>query len=137
MNVRTNRLATIWRNLTLLSCTKKFKTIFFPWAVKLWNSLQINVRNSSTLLNIFKARLKPIYCSYVRKIWLSTSLNCWANILHTRLRLGSHALNEHLLKIKCRCSPLCHYGTDNETVEHYFSRLSSICCSMHVFGCLC
>ena len=40
--------------------------------------------------------------------------------MHTRLRLGSHGLNEHLFKIKFRSSPLCHCGTDNETVEHYF-----------------
>ena len=120
VHVRTGRLLRSGENLTLLaSRTEKFKQSFFPSSVKLWNSLQIDVRNS-TSLNIFKVRLKSMYCPFSYKIWFNTSLNRWASVLHTRLRLGSHALHEHLFKINCRSSPLCYCGTDNETVEHFF-----------------
>ena len=50
----------------------------------------------------------------------NVSLNRWASILHARLRLGSHALNEYLFKINCSSSPICHCGIENETIEHYF-----------------
>ena len=50
----------------------------------------------------------------------NVSLDRWASILHARLRLGSHALNEYLFKINCYSSPICHCGIENETVEHYF-----------------
>ena len=48
-------------NLTLFSCTEKFKQSFFPSTVKLWNSLQSEVRTSATL-NEFKTKIKLIYC---------------------------------------------------------------------------
>ena len=107
-------------NLTLFSCrTEKFKQSFFPSTVKLWNSLQSEVRTSATL-NDFKTKIKLIYCPLNSKKRFDVSLNRWASILHTRLRLGSHALNEYLFKINCSPSPFCHCGTGNETVEHYF-----------------
>ena len=41
-------------------------------------------------------KVPPINCKSNYEIWFNTSLNRWASVLHTRLRLGSHALNEHL-----------------------------------------
>ena len=43
-----------------------------------------------------------------------------ATILHTRLRLGFHALNEYLFRINCCLSPKCDCGMENETISHYF-----------------
>ena len=50
----------------------------------------------------------------------NVSLNRWASILHARLRLGSHALNEYLFKIDCYSSPICHCGIEDEAVQHHF-----------------
>ena len=53
VNVRTSRSLCSGKDLTLLlSRTEKFKKSFLSSAVKLWNSLQIDVRNSASF-NIF------------------------------------------------------------------------------------
>ena len=92
--------------------------------MKLWNSLQTEIRNSASL-SAFKIGIKSIFCPLRGKKGFNVSLNRWASILHARLRLRSHALNEYLFKINCYSSPICHCGIENETVEHYF--LYTVC----------
>ena len=67
-----------------------------------------------------KKGIKSIFCSLIGKKRFNVHLNRWASILHARLRLGSHSLNEYSFKINCCSSPICHCGIENETVEHYF-----------------
>ena len=67
--------------------------------MKLGNSLQTELRTSASL-SAFKKEIKSIFCSLIGKKRFNVSLNRWASILHARLRLGSHALNEYLFKIK-------------------------------------
>ena len=117
---RTCRSLRSGENLTLFSCrTEKFKQSFFPSTVKLWNSLETELRTSASL-SAFKKGIKSIFCPLIGKKRFNVSLNRWASILHARLRLGSHALNEYLFKINCYSTPICHCGIENETVEHYF-----------------
>ena len=123
---RTCRSLRSGENLTLFSCrTEKFKPSFFPSTVKLWNSLQIELRNSASL-SVFKKGIKSIFCPLSGK--KGSMLNRWASILHARLRLRSHALNEYLFKTNCYSSPICHCGIENETVEHYF-----LYCLLNIF----
>ena len=102
---RTCRSLRSGENLTLFSCrTEKFKQSFFPSTVKLWNSLQTELRTSASL-SAFKKGIKSIFCPLIGKKRFNVSLNCWASILHARITLGSHALNEYLFKINCYSSP--------------------------------
>ena len=66
-------------------------------------------RDSSSV----KAKVKSIYCPLIPKKRFNVCLNRWA-------RLESHARHEYLFRINCRSSPLCHCGTDIESIEHYF-----------------
>ena len=52
----------------LLTCTKSFKSSFFPNVIKEWNNLNIALRNNSSLLsfksnllNIIRPKYNPIY----------------------------------------------------------------------------
>ena len=58
---RTCRSLRSGENLTLFSCcTEKFKQSFFPSTVKLWNSLQTELRTSASL-SAFKKGIKSIF----------------------------------------------------------------------------
>jgi hypothetical protein len=86
----------------------------------LWNTLDINIRNSTSLSNFnFKLKINKIYHPLCYKKWLSFSLTRKASVLHTRLRLGFCALNDYLYIINCCNSPLCICCHQNETVKHY------------------
>ena len=104
---RTCRSLRSGENLTLFSScrTEKFKQSFFPSTVKLWNSLQTELRTSASL-SAFKKEIKSFFSPLIGKKRFNVSLNRWASILHARLRLGSHALNEYLFRINCYSSPI-------------------------------
>ena len=104
-------------NLATLCRTEKFKKSFFPSTILLWNTLDIDIRNSTSLSN-FKLKINKIYRPLCYNKWLNFSLTRKASVLHTRLRLGFCALNDYLYRIVvillyCIC---CH---QNETVKHY------------------
>ena len=48
------------------------------------------------------------------------TVNRWASILHTRLRLHNSTLNYPLFLMNCATLPLCICGLANETEFHFF-----------------
>jgi hypothetical protein len=79
-------------NISQYKCrTEKFKKSFFPSTILLWNTLDIDIRNSTSLSN-FKLKINKIYRPLCYNKWLNFSLTRKASVLHTRLRLGFCAL---------------------------------------------
>ena len=107
------------QNITEYRCrTEKFKKSFFPSTISLWNSIDLDVRNSTSKVN-FKAKVTKLYHSLHYDKWLNFSLSRKASVFHTRLRLGHCALNGYLYSINCCNSPMCVCGLGRETVKHY------------------
>ena len=92
-----------------------FKRSFFIFASQLWNSLPINVRLSDSL-NSFKDKVKK----HKEKNILYYYGKRWANVHHTRMRLGCSNLNSDLhYNTHVINSPSCSCGDINETPYHY------------------
>ncbi len=107
------------QNITEYKCrTEKFRKSFFPSTVSLWNSIDLDSRNSISISS-FKAKITNLYHSLHYDKWLNFSLSRKASVFHTRLRLGHCALNDYLYRINCCNSPLCVSGLERETVKHY------------------
>ena len=88
---------------------------FFPSAVRQWNDLNLDVRNSASLsafknkLNVGVCKVSPYYCTGKRK-----------NVInHTRLRNNCSALNGDLYRNYVKESPICSCGGEDETATHY------------------
>ena len=92
-----------------------FKKSFFIFASNLWNSLSVDIRNIDSL-NVFKQKVnkhreKNILYYYGKR---------WANIHHTKMRLGCSNLNSDLFfNLHVIHSPPCTCGNSNETPYHY------------------
>ena len=100
--------------------TERYKTSFFPSAISKWNSLDICVRNQRSLQK-YREHLNTLFLSKRYNEVYNVSLSRYASILHTRLRLGFHALNSYLFRINRRESQECDSCSGiNETVQHYF-----------------
>ena len=101
---------------SILARTNKYYNSFIPSSIRLWNSLDIAVKQSDTLAS-FKAKLcqqtKPkkisYYCHGPRSL----------NVALTRLRVNCAPLNSYLHKIGVLDSSACECGFSNETVLHY------------------
>lgn len=108
-------------NFNLFNCrTERFLQSFFPSSTKLWNSLDIEIRNANSL-EIFKNELRSkLICLPKYNKLYNYSLSRVASVFHSRLRLGAFALNEYLFNINCLHTPVCKCGTENETVFHFF-----------------
>ena len=107
------------QNVSEYRCrTEKFKISFFPSTISLWNSIDLDLRNSTSHAN-FKAKIVHLFHSFNYDKWRNFSLTRKASVLHTRLRLGYCALNHYLYSINCCNSPLCVCGLENESVKHY------------------
>lgn len=99
--------------------TERFKRSFFPSTVSLWNTLDSSLRSIDTI-SLFKQKLKQYYHPNKYNKLYNTSLTRYASILHTRLRLGSCALNSYLYKINCCASQDCNCQQGVvESVEHF------------------
>lgn len=94
--------------------TNFYSEYFLPSTIKLWNRLPLYTRNS-TSLNIFKQRISKRVIKPPDYYYLGTRLG---QVLHTRLRLGSSSLNEHLYVRNLVDSPNCTCG-QVETSSHF------------------
>lgn len=102
-----------------VSRTAIYINSFLPSALRDWNTLDQDVRNSSSL-SIFKTRVnsggtglnKPP--DYFNNIQTSRE----GQIYHTRLRLECSALNQHLFAKNIIDTPLCTCGA-TETASHF------------------
>ena len=100
-----------------LSSTKDY---FMPSKIKMWNSLNNNIRNVDTLLK-FKSELKKIgetenhavpkhYFYGPRKL----------NIILTQLRSSASFLNYDLFRVGIVSDPSCRCGVALENLKHFF-----------------
>ena len=94
-----------------------FNKSFFPVVTKLYNNLDLSLRNLPNCAD-FKEQLKAKYKKIKVKHY-SRGISKYANTLHTQLRVGQSYLNSHGFKINLREDDLCLCHR-SETVSHYF-----------------
>ena len=106
------------RNMHCISArTQAHSTSFLPSTIRDWNSLSLQVRQSTSLpifkrnLNLSLCKPSPLFNFGSRK----------GQILHSRLRLGCSALNHDLHRRSLIESPMCQCGA-LETVDHFLLR---------------
>jgi hypothetical protein len=87
---------------------------YVPSPIKLWNRLSIDTRNSRSL-NIFKERIKTQNSKCPAHYYSGTRLS---QFLHTRLRMNSSSLNEHLFIQNLVDSSNCACGRV-ESTSHF------------------
>jgi len=98
--------------------TTLFKKSCIPSAISLWNSLDTNVRSSTSLPSF-----KNITCSNPNKIGgnhLFLFGKRYISVLHARIRNGCSDLNFDLYNNHLRDSPQCDCSERLETSDHYF-----------------
>ena len=95
-----------------------FKDSYFPAVISEWNSLNINIRNSSSI-NLFKKEL----LKFIRPEPSSTyNINDTKGLkLLTALRLGLSHLGDHKFRHNFQdyVSPMCYCGQDIEKTTHF------------------
>ena len=96
--------------------TKQYYHSFPPSAVRAWNNLPVETKQSASL-QCFKNYLKKNTQTQVPKHYYIGSRR--AQILHTRLRTNCSSLNLHLFLKNITESPLCRCGSIENT-EHFF-----------------
>ena len=94
-----------------------FNKSFFPFVTKLYNNLDLDMRNLPNSKD-FKEQLKAKYKQRKVKHY-SRGISKYANTLHTQLRVGQSYLNSHGFKINLREDDLCLCHR-SETVSHFF-----------------
>ena len=95
-----------------------FIDCFFPAVISKWNSLDVNILNSSSI-NVFKKEL----LKFIRPEPNSTySIHDTKELeLFTRFRLGLTHLGDHIFRHNFPdfTSPMCSCGQDIETTTHF------------------
>lgn len=93
-----------------------FESSFFPSTLKLWNNLDLQIRNSNSLSH-FKQCIKK-NCNQSR-IHLSKRDRV-SSILFTRIRHNCSGLNADLFRVNIAPNPMCSCGAQLENAEHFF-----------------
>jgi len=106
--------ATILRRLEIYS-----KSVI-PSSIKLWNELDLNIRNANTLSS-FKSLLKSLFKPFDVPSYFLTG-DRFLQIHHARIRNKCSNLNADLFYNHLRDDPNCDCGFNNEDAEHYFFR---------------
>ena len=96
-----------------------FKNSFFPSAIKEWNELDFNIRNSASLNN-FKKKLLNFIRPCANKVF--DIHNPLGIKLLTRLHLRFNHLHEYKFRhcFQDTLNPLCKCGKDIESTMHFF-----------------
>jgi hypothetical protein len=90
---------------------------FFPHTIKIWNSLPKATVESKSL-SIFKSRLHPKIKAVRYELLYYGSR--WANIHHSRIRMGCSLLNADLcINLHVKDSAACECGHRSESFAHY------------------
>ena len=105
---------------SIIRRTEIYSKSVIPSSIKLWNKLDIEIRNSPTLTS-FKARLKLKFKPpVVPKLYLTGDRSL--SVYHSRIRNRCSNLNAHLHYNHLLQSPACECGFQIEDPEHYFFR---------------
>lgn len=102
----------------LASRTERFKRSFFPSTTILWNDISFDIRCLESI-GSFKKALFSFYNVPSYNTTYDFAIDRFNAIFHTRLRLGTCALNYYLYKIGCKESPVCFCGFYSETIKHF------------------
>ena len=104
------------------SRTKAFKSSFFPWTITVWNSLDLQIRNSSYIAfkKHFIGEFRPVPNSMFN-IHNPVGINRY-RASHKIIRLGLSQLNEHRFNPKFQncANPKCIRSSENESTTHFF-----------------
>ena len=101
--------------MTPITRTRFYYSSFLPSALRDWNSLNNDSRNSTTLTNFKRTLSTP---GIVPSHYLNIQTTRTGQILHTRIRLECSSLNQHLYKKKLINSPNCLCG-QVESAAHF------------------
>ena len=101
--------------MTPITRTRFYYSSFLPSALRDWNSLNNDSRNSTTLINFKRTLSTP---GIVPSHYLNIQTTRTGQILHTRIRLECSSLNQHLYKKKLINSPNCLCG-QVESAAHF------------------
>ena len=96
--------------------TSAFQKSFIPSTTKLWNKLPLNVRQTN--YSSFKRTVHEQFCPPRPPAFFIFGSKL-GNKLHTRLRVGTSALNAYLYQLQLVDSPSCPCGYLSETTEHF------------------
>ena len=95
-----------------------FRRSFILYALKLWNLLSIQYRTISCVYE-FKTSLSEIFNTDSKILYYYGQR--WANVHHSRMRIGCSGLNYDLhTNLHVINSPSCRCGAPQETANHYF-----------------
>lgn len=100
---------------TVLARTSQYYSSFLPSAIREWNNLPSDSRNSDSVqsfkqnLNVAKLLVPKYFYFGERKL----------QVLHTRLRTKCSSLNHDLFLKRVTDTPLCRCGSVENT-QHYF-----------------
>ena len=92
---------------------------FFPSTTKLWNLLDLRIRQLSTFES-FKYKLKQHYYKNAKPPSYYNIGNRYLNILHTRIRNNCSALHNDLFHANLIHNPSCSCGYSTENAGHCF-----------------
>ena len=90
----------------------------FPSTTKLWNLLDLRIRQLSTFES-FKYKLKQHYFKNAKPPSYYNIGNRYLNILHARIRNNCSALRNDLFHANLIHNPSCSCGYSTENVEHF------------------
>lgn len=100
--------------LNINTRTSLYASYFLPSSIKLWNSLQPEIRLCNSI-SLFKRKLQD----QNNKVPVHYYSGCrLGQILHTRLRMNSSSLNSHIFLRNLTDSPNCRCGSI-ETNSHF------------------
>ena len=104
--------------LVKLQTDYRYPKSFFPSTTKLWNLLDLRIRQLSTFES-FKYKLKQHYYKNAKPPSYYNIGNRYLNILHTRIRKNCSALHNDLFHANLIHSPSYSCGYSTENAEHF------------------
>lgn len=101
-----------------LSRLTLYQQSFFPATIKLWNSLESNIRQLPAF-GSFKQTIQTHFFKNVKPPLYYNVGDRYINILHTRIRNKCSALNSDLYHANLVPNSYCACGFFNENAEHF------------------
>ena len=106
-------------NIRRAKCrTQRMENSFVPDAIKQWNNLPSDIRDSISL-QVFKSKLKKTLLAVDIVPSYYSHGNRFPNICHTQLRLGFSKLNFDLYKVNILSHPTCLCTHPCEDLTHF------------------
>ena len=101
----------------IFGTNEMYRQSFLPYSVKVWNTLPIDIRQSSSI-NSLKTKLIKMKSPTKPPVYYNTGSR-QGQIHHARLRMESSDLNYHLVKRYISENMTCACGAVREDPEHF------------------